>query len=248
MVEIPVVQEQVIVQAIPEVVVSLPPVEEFTVPVYDQVHQEQISASEMTENIAEVPVVHEQMIVGLRPERLVDASGPQSCERAACPRFEAPLLSPVVMVQEAAHDDITAAFLLTQSLRQRQEEVEDAAMGREEDVEEDDRLVEYFSEDCVFLEMQANEWQSLVNGVARLLRHSNAAVIFWQGEQLIADDVVQAVGRPRLKLRPARGGGGCIFTWSDPEYADGPGDYLHAVRFASQELARMFHDEWAATG
>ena len=34
------------------------------------------------------------------------------------------------MVQEAAHDDITAAFLLTQSLRQRQEEVEDAAMGR----------------------------------------------------------------------------------------------------------------------
>ena len=31
------------------------------------------------------------------------------------------------MVQEAAHDDSTAAFLLTQSLRQRQEEVEDAA-------------------------------------------------------------------------------------------------------------------------
>ena len=40
------------------------------------------------------------------------------------------------MVQEAAHDDSTAAFLLTQSLRQRQEEVEDAAMGREEDEEE----------------------------------------------------------------------------------------------------------------
>ena len=191
------------------------------------------------------------MIVGLRPERLVDARGPQGrLERAACPRSEAPLLSPVVMVQEAAHDDITAAFLLTQSLRQRQEEVENAAMGREEDVEEDVQMLEYFCEDCVFLEMRNNEWQSRGHGVARLLRHSRGAVIFqfWQGEQLIAVDVVQAVGRPRLKLRPARGGGGCIFTWSDPEYADGPCDYLHAVRFASQELARRFHDDWAATG
>ena len=147
------------------------------------------------------------------------------------------------MVQEAAHDDITAAFLLTQSLRQRQEEVEDAATGREEDVEEDDQLVEYFSEGCLFLEMLRNEWQSRGYGVARLLRHSRGTLIFqfWQGEQLI-------VGRPRLVLRLVRGGGGCLWTWSDPEYADGPGDYLHVVRFASQELARRFHDEWAATG
>ena len=117
-------------------------------------------------------------------------------------------------------------------------------------MEEDDQLVEYFSEGCLFLETKRNEWQSLGHGVARLLRHSRGAVIiqFWQGEQLIADDVVQAVGRPRLKLRPGRGGGGCIFTWSDPEYADGPSDYLHAVRFASQELARRFYDESAATG
>ena len=91
----------------------------------------------------------------------MDARGPQGgLERAACPRSEAPLLSPVVMVQEASHDDITAAFLLTQSLRQRQEEVEDAATGREEDVEEDDQLVEYFSEGCVFLEMLDGVWQS----------------------------------------------------------------------------------------
>ena len=47
--EIPVVQEQVIVHAIPEVVGSLPPVEEFTVPVYDQVHQERFAAGELTE-------------------------------------------------------------------------------------------------------------------------------------------------------------------------------------------------------
>ena len=112
--------------------------------------------------------------------------------------------------------------------------MEGAATGREEDVEEDDLLVEYFSEGSVFLEMQANVWQSLGHGVARLLRHSRGAVFFrfWQDEQLIVDDVVQSVGRPRLVLRPVRGG--CIWTWSDPEYADGPDEYLHAVRFASQ--------------
>ena len=37
-------QEQVIVQAIPEVGDSLPPVEEFTEPGYNQVHHEQIAA------------------------------------------------------------------------------------------------------------------------------------------------------------------------------------------------------------
>ena len=178
----------------------------------------------------------------------MDARGPQGgLERAACPRSEAPLLSPVVMVQEAAHDDITAAFLLTQSLRQRQEEVEDAATGKEEDVEEDDLLVEYFSEDCEFLEMREGVWQSQGHGVATLLRHSKGAVIFhfWLGEQLFIDDVVQSVGRPRLVLRPRRGGR--IFSWSDPEYTGGPSEYGHAVRFASQELARRFHHEWAAT-
>ena len=37
--------------------------EEFSEPVYDQVHQEHIAASEMLENIADIPVVHEQVIV-----------------------------------------------------------------------------------------------------------------------------------------------------------------------------------------
>ena len=117
-------------------------------------------------------------------------------------------------------------------------------------VVEDDQMLEYFCEDCVFLEMRNNEWQSLGQGFARLLRHSNGAVIFqfWQSEHLIIDDVVQRVGDPRLVLRAARGGGGCIFMWSDPDYAGGPSDYLHAVLFASQELGRRFHDEWAATG
>ena len=46
--EIPVVQEQVILQEIPDVVNSLPPVEEFTAPVYNQVHLFLIVVGEMT--------------------------------------------------------------------------------------------------------------------------------------------------------------------------------------------------------
>ena len=117
----------------------------------------------------------------------------------------------------------------------------------EEDEDSSDELLEYFCEDCVFLEMRNNEWQSLGSGVARLLRNSNGAVFqFWQYGHLIIDDVVQAVGRPRLKLRP--GPSGRFWAWSDPEYIGGPSEYVHAVRFASQELARRFHDAWAATG
>ena len=86
-VEHPAVQEQVTVQEIPQVSVveriqelcaftglmnpaasleasqvvgSLPPVEEFTGPVYNQVHQEQIVAGEMTQNIIENSAVQEQ--------------------------------------------------------------------------------------------------------------------------------------------------------------------------------------------
>ena len=96
--------------------------------------------------------------------------------------------------------------------------------------------------------MLESVWQSQGHGVARLLRDSKGAVFFqfWLGEQLIADDVVQSVGRPRLVLRPGRGGR--VWAWSDFEYTGGPSEYSHAVRFASQELARRFHHEWVATG
>ena len=109
-------------------------------------------------------------------------------------------------------------------------------------------LVEYFSVGCEFLQMLDGEWQSLGHGVARLLRHSRRAVFFqfWRGEQPIVYDVVQSVGRPRLVLRPGRSGRS--WAWSDPEYTCGPSEYGHAVRFASQELARRFHHEWATTG
>ena len=56
----------------------------------------------------------------------MDARGPkEELERAACPRSEAPLLSPVVMVQEAAHDDATIAFLLSQTLLAEKEAKEE---------------------------------------------------------------------------------------------------------------------------
>ena len=96
----------------------------------------------------------------------------------------------------------------------------------EEDEDSSDELLEYFCEDCVFLEVWNYEWQSLGSGVARLVRqHSDGAVFFqfWQSERLIIADFVHS----QIVLRPARGGGGCIFTWSDPVFADGPSDYLH---------------------
>ena len=61
--EIPVVQEQVIIQEIPDVVVPLPPVEEFTELVYSPDHQEQMAAGEMTLNINGNSVAQEHAIV-----------------------------------------------------------------------------------------------------------------------------------------------------------------------------------------
>ena len=59
----------------PQVVVSIPPCEEFSAPVYDQVNQEQNAAGETTENIAEIPVVQEQVTVQDIPE-VVDSLPP----------------------------------------------------------------------------------------------------------------------------------------------------------------------------
>ena len=59
----------------PHVVDSLPPLEEFTEPVYNQVHQGQIAAGETTENTAEIPVVQEQVIVQEIPD-VVDSLPP----------------------------------------------------------------------------------------------------------------------------------------------------------------------------
>ena len=148
LVEIPVIPEQVIVQAI-----SLPPDEEFPVPVYSPVHQEQFSAGEVTENFATIPVVHEQVIVqdipevfvplhpaqevsapvygqvhqvfvGLRPERLVDARRPQRCGRTP-PSVGAPVLAVQSLRGFDGVDNTAAKFLLRQTLKMKEEEEED---------------------------------------------------------------------------------------------------------------------------
>ena len=56
-------QGQVIVLATPEVIVPLPPVEEFTEPVYNPVHQERIVAREFTHNIIGNSTVQEKVNV-----------------------------------------------------------------------------------------------------------------------------------------------------------------------------------------
>ena len=70
-------------------------------------------------NLVENPVVQKQVIVEVRPERLVDASGPQKCERAACPRLpSAPLLGAPSMASPSAEaiDESTLSFLLAENL------------------------------------------------------------------------------------------------------------------------------------
>ena len=68
-----------------------------------------------------MPQHHETPSPVTRREQLFDARGPQrGLECAACPQLGAPLLTPVVKVQAAAHDDATVAFLVAQSLPERQ--------------------------------------------------------------------------------------------------------------------------------
>ena len=97
---IPVVHEQVIAQATPEVVGSLPPVDEFTGPVYNPFHQEQFYAGETTMNIANIPVVQEQVLVQAIP-RVVGSLPPVEEFTAYVARRPSPLVEvrPSVRVQ-----------------------------------------------------------------------------------------------------------------------------------------------------
>ena len=101
LVDIPVVQEQVIVQAFPRVVGSHPPVAESAGPVYDPVYLEQFSAGETTENTAKIPVVQEQVIVQATP-RVVDSLPPVS-------EFTGPVYDQVHQVQFTA-GEVTENF------------------------------------------------------------------------------------------------------------------------------------------
>ena len=113
----------------PCVVGSLPPVEEFTEPVYDQVLQEQIAAGEMTVDIAEIPVVHQQVIAGMRPERLVDARGPQRCDRTV-PSVGAPVLAVQSLRGFDGVDNTAAKFLLQQALKLKKEKELEAHLAK----------------------------------------------------------------------------------------------------------------------
>ena len=125
--EFPVVHEQLIVQAIPRVVGCLPPVEGvYWAPFSPQVHQEQLSASEMTVDIAGNPCCASTGdrwdaagAVGGRSKaaevRSLTALGGSSCPRSAV----APWL-----------DNTAAKFLLQQTLKKKKEE-ERRSGGRE---------------------------------------------------------------------------------------------------------------------
>ena len=102
MVDIPVVHEQVIVQAIPRVVGSLPPVAEFTERVFNAFHQEQFSAGETTENIAKIPVVQEQVLVQAIP-RFVGSPSPVQEFTAYVARRPPPLVEVRPSVRAQRH-------------------------------------------------------------------------------------------------------------------------------------------------
>ena len=252
----PVVQEQ-------GVVGSLPPVEEFTayvarrpsplVEVRPSVRVQRHVVEQLADTAPMVQILdcpEPQMVAQLLEVfRLLDTQLPDE-QAIFVPKISCspcPSRSRVPEPQSAEQlMEVPTVLTPTRIALQIAEQIVDTPL--EEDEDSSDELLEYFCEDCVFLEMRCHEWQSWGHGVARLLRHPNGFVLFqfWQDEKLIVDDIVQRVGCPRLVLRP--GPSGRFWAWSDPEFIGGPSEYVHTVRFASQELARRFHDEWAATG
>ena len=68
---------------VPKVFVLLPPFEECSGPVYNQVHQEQIVAGEMTLNIVANPAVQVQVIVQEILRRCVAHSAPRRLRSAS---------------------------------------------------------------------------------------------------------------------------------------------------------------------
>ena len=80
--EIPVVQEQVIVQAIPGVVDSVPPVEEFTGPGFNHVHHEHIAAvPAVTEYFPMTDDEGDELSAGLRPAPLCEPLPQEQVQR-----------------------------------------------------------------------------------------------------------------------------------------------------------------------
>ena len=93
----------------------------------------------------------------------------------------------------------------------------------------------FLSGSCEVFDVVNYKWRSQGKGTFR----SEGAEFFqfWWRKRLLTDDYISG-----LVLRP--GQSGRTWRWHDPEYADGPSDYRHAVRFKSREQARRFHEEW----
>ena len=200
LVEIPVIPEQVIVQAISRVAHSLPPDEEFPQPVYSPVHQEQFPAGETTENFVKIPVVQEQVFVqdipevvvplppaqefsapvyghvhqvfaGMRPERLVDARGPQRCVRTVPSVTSLPPLPD--LCRGDVHNATLVKFLLRQTLLQRNKEEEERK--KEEEEEEKEQFLEQSMQELRLLSKTPGRSLQQTNRMMELLKLRDAA-------------------------------------------------------------------------
>ena len=223
LVEIPVVQKQVIVQASPHVVGSLPPVAEFTSPMYNPVHQEQFSAGDTAENFAIFPVVQEQVLVGMRPERLVDAGPQGGLERAAPLCTVVPSLSLPSLGDDAGHDVTLSQFLLTCALAQRERE-------RVEEAE-----TELFSHSARLHRAVEGKWELEGDGDAKIFHNSVTGLsrflfAFRHNHNSLCSNIVDDAPYCELKFR---GQSSCY--WLEP-YGS-----RHRLTFASRDICARFH-------
>ena len=199
LVEIPVVQKQVIVQASPHVVGSLPPVAEFT------------SAGDTAENFAIFPVVQEQVLVGLRPAPPSEVAGPQgAAATGGYVAAGAPLLAVLSLRGFDGVDDITAKFLLQQALEMKEKEEEERVkreqeqLKRQEDQEEA-RLTRLQAErDALLvlgLETLSSQQKKRLNAV---LDEREAILDRWERRRVVAKAKERRGGRKRRKRSSRR--------------------------------------------
>ena len=106
-----------------------------------------------------------------------------------------------------------------------------------------------FFESCEFFIDSDGKWEPKGRGSAKLVLHYSGAQYFeiWQNEQMWYDDIIHRVGADVLELKPV-GRSGRAWSWMDPDFAGGPSEYRHAVRFSSPELARRFYAVWDGFG
>ena len=104
-----------------------------------------------------------------------------------------------------------------------------------------------FVDSCEFFIEFDGKWESQGHGIAKLIQHSSGSQIFqfWQNKQIWYDDVIRRVGADVLVLKPV-GRSGRTLSWMDPDFAGG--EYWHAARFPSPELARRFYAVWMGSG